>query len=113
MKRALAIGLGVASFSPLAAFTFLFGKILFDTDFRTMMRIGSEQFTRAYFEKVFLLQLVTIVLVIGYLVNIFLSKKVQRKGLWAFLIFFGNIITIPIYWYLYFWRKMPEHIARP
>ncbi|NLG84554.1 MAG: hypothetical protein GX493_08130 [Firmicutes bacterium] len=42
-----------------------------------------------------------------YIVNVFNTDLVDKdkKALWAVVLFFGNIIAMPIYWYLYIWRE--------
>lgn len=58
----------------------------------------------------FALHLFTILLIYGlmalYIVDVFKNDRIasDRKALWAVVIFFGSIIAMPIYWYLYFWR---------
>ena len=48
---------------------------------------------------------------IFYIVNVYMNKGVirEKKHLWAALLFFGNIIVYPFYWFLYIWRE-PEKI---
>jgi hypothetical protein len=49
-----------------------------------------------------------------YVIHVYRSKGIskEQKNLWAALLFFGNIIIYPVYWYLYIWRKpkMPTEI---
>lgn len=42
-----------------------------------------------------------------YIVNVYRNKDIikEQKYLWAALLFFGNIIVYPFYWYLHIWRK--------
>jgi hypothetical protein len=42
-----------------------------------------------------------------YIVNVYRNKNIikEQKHLWAALLFFGNIIVYPFYWYLHIWRK--------
>jgi hypothetical protein len=53
-----------------------------------------------------LTMLVTIGLTIYYIVDVFRNKRVDKdkKALWAIVIFMGNMIGMPIYWYLYIWK---------
>jgi hypothetical protein len=41
-----------------------------------------------------------------FIVLAFRSKAVPtaKRGLWAALIFFGNALVIPLFWYWYIWR---------
>jgi hypothetical protein len=43
------------------------------------------------------------------MVNVFRNDQVEKdkKVLWAVVIFMGNMIAMPIYWYLYIWKDVP------
>jgi len=45
-----------------------------------------------------------------YVVDVYRNKNIikEQKHLWAALLFFGNIIVYPFYWYLHIWRKPKE-----
>ncbi len=32
----------------------------------------------------------------------------DKKALWAVVLFLGNMISMPIFWYLYIWTKLKE-----
>jgi hypothetical protein len=63
------------------------------------------------------LHILTILLSIGlmifYMVNVFRNDRVNKdmKVLWAVVLFMGAIIAMPIYWYLYIWRKVSSSPA--
>jgi hypothetical protein len=44
-----------------------------------------------------------------YLMFIRSSRRVPRteKRRWALLILFGNLLTMPVFWYLYIWKDRP------
>jgi hypothetical protein len=46
-------------------------------------------------------------LMVFYIVNVFRNDRVDKdkKALWAVVLFMGNMIAMPIYWYLYIWRE--------
>ena len=56
-------------------------------------------------------------LTVIYIVNIFRNERVtqDKKALWAVVIFLGNMIAMPIYWYLYIWKEPapPEQLSTP
>jgi len=62
---------------------------------------------------IFPLHLLTMLIVIGltifYIVDVFKNNRVHKdqKALWAIVIFLGNMIAMPIYWYLYIWKAEP------
>jgi hypothetical protein len=68
---------------------------------------------------IFPLHFLTMLLIFGltvfYIVNVFRNDRVVKdmKVLWAVVIFLGNIIAMPIYWYLYIWRETPSASAPP
>jgi hypothetical protein len=59
------------------------------------------------------------VLIFVYIRYLFKTDTVpkDKKALWAVVLFLGNMISMPIFWYLYVWKylgnKMPEQIAPP
>jgi hypothetical protein len=42
-----------------------------------------------------------------YIVYLFRTERIpqERKALWAIVLFFGNIIAFPVFWYLYIWKE--------
>ena len=50
------------------------------------------------------------VLIVIYIMHVFKTERVpqDKKALWAVVLFLGNMISMPIYWYLYIWRHNPE-----
>jgi len=57
------------------------------------------------------LHILSILLVGGlltyYIVDLFRTTRIPNdmKALWAVVLFFGNIISMPIYWYLFIWKE--------
>jgi hypothetical protein len=68
----------------------------------------------ALFMIIFPLHLLTMFLIMGmtifYIVNVFRNDRVEKdkKVLWVLVLFMGNMIAMPIYWYLYIWREANE-----
>ena len=56
-----------------------------------------------------LTMLIVLALTIFYIVNVFRNKRIEndKKALWAIVIFMGNMISMPIYWYLFIWKDEP------
>ncbi len=48
-------------------------------------------------------------LLLYYICNVFANPAVpdQKRALWAVVLFLGNFIAMPVYWYLYVWSP-PE-----
>ena len=61
----------------------------------------------------FLTMLVMLALLVFYIVHVFKSDRVpqDQKALWAVVLFLGNAIAMPVYWYLYIWRDPPMTAA--
>ena len=63
------------------------------------------------FAVLFALHIFTMLLIMGlsifYIVDVFKNNRVDKdkKALWAIVIFLGNMIAMPIYWYLYIWNE--------
>lgn len=47
------------------------------------------------------------VLVLIYILNVFRNERVasDKKNLWAVVLFLGNVVAMPVYWYLYIWPE--------
>jgi hypothetical protein len=47
-------------------------------------------------------------LLIAYMVYLFKTKHVanDKKALWAVVLFMGNFVSMPIFWFLYGWRPL-------
>jgi hypothetical protein len=68
----------------------------------------------AAFVLVFILHFLTAFEIMGmiayYIYHIFKTPHVpqDKKALWAVVIFLGNVMAMPIYWYLYIWKPLQE-----
>jgi len=47
-----------------------------------------------------------VVLMAIYIVHVFRTDRVPRdkRALWVAVLFFGSIMSMPVYWYLYIWK---------
>lgn len=54
----------------------------------------------------------TAVLLFIYIKNVFKNPNVpsDKRTLWAVVLFFGHMVSMPIYWYLYIWRERHEQL---
>ena len=110
MKKSIKILLAIATLWPLAYmvlfFVFVFSMILF-----IPTQGGESSEPPMFFLIIFPLHLLTMLwimaLTVFYIVNVFRNDRVEKdkKVLWAVVIFMGNMIAMPIYWYLYIWRE--------
>lgn len=63
----------------------------------------------------FLTMLEIFALLVIYIMHVFKTDRVpqEQKALWAVVLFLGNMIAMPIYWYLYIWRGPKEAKSEP
>ena len=50
------------------------------------------------------------VLSVIYIVHVFKTDRVaqDKKALWAVVLFLGNMIAMPFYWYLFIWKEQKQ-----
>jgi hypothetical protein len=108
MQKPTKVLLGIASLWPLV-YMFLFFAFVFLMAFRLGPSDGAG--IPPAMAVVFGLHLMTMLLILAltvfYIVDVFRNERVDKdkKALWAIVIFMGNAIAMPIYWYLYFWKE--------
>jgi hypothetical protein len=113
MKRSNKILLGLATLWPFA-YLILFFFIIFGSIFFVFNTGDQESGPPLFFLLIVPLHLLTMIwmiaLTVFYMVNVFKNDRVDKdkKVLWAVVIFMGNMIAMPIYWYLYFWKEAPD-----
>lgn len=112
MKKSTKILLGLATLWPFLYLILFF--IFFISLFLFMPGSEGEESGPPFAFVVFIaLHLFTMLWIMGltvfYIVNIFRNDRVDKdkKVLWAVVIFMGNVIAMPIYWYLYIWKEVP------
>lgn len=70
----------------------------------------------AHFQILFTLHLLTILETMGllafYITYIFKTDRIpqDKKALWAVVVFLGNMLAMPVFWYLYIWSEPVEFI---
>ena len=81
--------------------------------------MGKNPDLRFPFMVIFPLHLLTMLwimaLTVFYMVNVFRNDRVEKdkKVLWAVVLFMGNMIAMPIYWYLYIWKEPSVSVPGP
>lgn len=111
MKKGSKVLLGAATIWP--SFYLLLFFVFMVLMFLTVGGDPNDSTTPFLIMLMFPLHLLTMLLMMGltvfYIVNVFRNDRVVKdmKVLWAVVIFLGNIIAMPIYWYLYIWREVP------
>ena len=63
----------------------------------------------------FLTMLEIFALLVIYIIHVFKTDRVSqdKKALWAVVLFLGNMIAMPIYWYLYIWKESAKETSEP
>lgn len=102
ISRPIQLLIGAATCLP-----FIYMIYFFSTAFTPT---GDPSRAREEFDFLFRLHLGTIFLIfallIFYIVHLFKSERVpqDKKALWAVVLFLGNMIAMPVFWYLYIWE---------
>jgi hypothetical protein len=110
MKKSSKILVGIATLWPFLYMVFFF-LVVFSSVFFMNSSRGPESGPPLLFLVIFPLHLLTMLGIIGlsifYIVNVFRNDRVDKdkKVLWAVVLFLGNMIAMPIYWYLYIWKE--------
>ncbi len=108
MSKSKKIVLGIATIWPILYMVFFF--LVFSQIFMSFSS-GSMKEPPAGFFLIFPLHFFTIILmfilIFIYIKNVFRNDRVaqDKKALWAVCLFLGNMIAMPIYFYLYIWRE--------
>lgn len=106
-SRPVTILLGFATIWPLLYIVSFFGFIFF-----LFARATAAPQPQAFdaFRYVFALHVLTMILMfaltIVYIVHAYRTDQIaeDRRMIWIVILFFGNLIAFPIYWYLYLWK---------
>ena len=108
-NRAIRLLLGFLSVVPLLVVLYVFGSALTSAGAGSGMGVLADDSDASFFLFLALcvgLGLFSMALVAYYMVFIFRSDRVkaEHKALWAIVLFMGNAIGIPLFWFFYFWR---------
>lgn len=106
MKKPAKILLGILTAWPVVYMFMVFG----------FMFLTFTSNNTSFFPIIFGLHFATIFMMFGliafYIVDVFRNKRIKQdqKALWAVVIFCGNMIAMPVYWYLFIWREPDVNI---
>jgi hypothetical protein len=102
ISKLIKLFIGIASVLPLLYMIFFMG---------TFFSMAFLHRTLIPFNVLFGIHMFTIFYIFGllvfYIYNLFKNENVKsdQKVLWALVLFMGNMMAMPIYWYLYIWRE--------
>ena len=100
--------IGVLTIWPIVYF-FMFLGFMF-ISFSTIAAHAGKPPSFDAFRYIFPLHLLTMLLMFVltalYVVHAFRTDRIaeDKRVLWVVILFFGNMVAFPIYWYLYLWR---------
>ncbi|RLJ70448.1 hypothetical protein BCF55_0723 [Hydrogenivirga caldilitoris] len=107
MSRAQRLTLGIVTLVPLVYVIVVLVtplRAVFTTD--PMSSEAPEWFL--YFTALhFFMYLYMGLLLAFYMLHLFGNKAISRevKALWAILLVFGSVLTMPLYWFIHVWRN--------
>ena len=111
MTKAKAITLAVFTVWP-----FLYMILFMASFFISFLTMGQQHQPPGgmplMFKIILPLHLLTMLEMFGlmaiYMIHLFKTESVasDKKALWAVVLFMGNILAMPIYWYLYIWKPI-------
>jgi hypothetical protein len=111
MTKPKALLLGAATIWPIV-YLFLFMAVMSSQVFMMgMAPHASGEGIPTVFKIMFALHFLTMVWIVAlmavYIVHLFKTDAVpqDKKALWAVVLFLGNLIAMPVYWYLYVWKR--------
>jgi type II secretory pathway component PulF len=118
LTRSLSATLGLLTILPIGYLVFFLTFLI--PRLSSLLEADPPQLERYFslFHTVVRLHLIMIVLslaLIGfYIFYLFKTDRVptDKKSVWASVLFLGNFLTMPVFWYLYVWRE-PDAPAIP
>jgi heme/copper-type cytochrome/quinol oxidase subunit 3 len=111
MSKKKALTLGVFTLLPFLYIIFFI--VFFLGIFTTMANSQNNSFNSIFFIIFpihFGIIIEIIVLLIIYIKNVFNNENIEetKRTLWALVLFFGNIIAMPVYWYINIWKPIKK-----
>ena len=107
-SRPVTIFIGILTVWPIVYFCLFVGFMFFSFSAMTASTPKPPSFD--LFKYVIPLHLLTMLLMFAltavYVIHAFRTDRIadNQRVLWVVVLFFGNMIAFPIYWYLYLWR---------
>jgi hypothetical protein len=111
MSKPVKVLLGIATAWPLVyvgLFMFaIFGMMILEFYAPTVSSDEMPIWFFVLFAGYFLTFIWMMGLIVIYILHLFKTDRVPKdqKALWAVVIFLGNMLAMPVYWYLYIWRE--------
>lgn len=110
MKKTKAIILGI--FTILPTLYLIFFLCVFSYLFMSTLNESNADVSNNLFKIIFPMHMTAMLLIftlmIIYIVDVFKNNSVEsdKKSLWAIVLFFGNIISMIVYWVIHIWEPL-------
>jgi hypothetical protein len=110
MKKSIALIWGLLTLLPFAYFVYFISVV------GGLEPAKSAAEAEAEFNSIFRLHMLNMLLILGliisYIIYLFKTDRVakDKKALWAVVLFMGNLLAMPIFWFLYVWRPILREI---
>lgn len=114
-KRSTVVVLGLLSLWPFLYMGLFFAFFAFSFVWFQSRKGGDPDFFKYIFPLHCATMLLMFALIAVYIVHLFRTDRIpaDKKALWAVVLFLGNMMAFPIYWYLYLWRQPQEASGQP
>lgn len=113
MSKSKKIVLGIFTMWPIV-YMGIFFLFVFSQTFLSFSA-GEKNEPPTGFFLIFILHFLTIILLLVllfiYIKNVFKNDSISqdKKAFWAAVLFLGNMIAMPIYWYRYIWKEQKKN----
>ena len=111
MTKAKALLFGGLTVWPIIYIFLFFVVVLLQIFMMSLATQAPPEEIPLFFKIIFPLHFLTMIWIVSliafYIWHIFRTDLVpqDKKALWAVVIFLGNVLAMPVYWYLYIWKK--------
>jgi len=108
-SRPVTVLIGALSILPIIYFIFFMTVI--SSAFASVGNSGGKGEPFKMFQYILPMHLGTMVLMFAlmvvYIVHAFRTDRISddRRVVWVIILFMGNMVAFPVYWYLYLWRS--------
>lgn len=108
-SRTTTILLGILTVWPFLYFLLFIGVLFFGFASTSITALDRPSFD--IFRLIMPLHLLTMLLMFTltavYIIHAFRTDRIaeDKRVLWVVVLFLGNMMAFPIYWYLYLWRR--------
>ena len=116
LNRPVALLIAVLTIAPWAYFVFFISRFMPAFEAMSSSSTPPEQFFHN-FDTLFRLHLLVMALIVAlmafYIIHLFRTDLISgdKKTLWAVVLFLGNLLAMPVYWYLYMWPRSSKGAA--